>query len=196
MEKKKILIIAILIPVFLIFQKPAKAQDEEIVLTAGSWVKIYFEGDTLEVPKKTIYRLYDAYGKHVYEWTDKPDRIEPGSLWRFYDEFEFQLPNMWFYEPGEWKLKAMAQGDMGITQYEATYKLNVSKGSFWDNFFAPIYFFGNVKIFGFEIANVKLKLPCPFFLTSPIIFLIAFLFLVKYSKVMLGATSRLFRKGG
>lgn len=164
---------------------------------AGSTIMITYVYDgsneiTMPVGKQVMhYSLIDAEGKKVFEWKQKPEQwwydhkvgnIVYGIHTR--DHFDCKIPVMWGREGGEWRIEARLRDEAGDILVDASinYNFDVEKGSFFDNFRAPIYIYGEQKIAGIKIGHVAWELPAPILITSPAWFLLTafgFIFVAK-----------------
>jgi|GEM_PF-6855838 len=166
--------------------------------TAGSTIIInyVYDGDdevSMPVGKQVIYyRLLNAEGKTVFIWRQEPeqywyDHKVGGFVYGIHtrDHFECTLPVMWGQDEGTWKIEITLHDESGDELYDAARytPFHVSKGSFMDNFKAPIYLYGAKGIFGLQIGEVRWELPAPCWLTSPVWIMLAiflFIFIVKH----------------
>jgi len=166
--------------------------------TAGSTIIIpyvYDGNDEISMPvgKQILYyRLINPEGKTVFIWRKEPDAYwydhKIGNLVygiHTRDHFDCTLPVMWWEDEGEWKIEITLHDESGDELYDAARyaPFHVSKGSFMDNFKAPIYLYKAEFKAGILLGEVRWELPAPCWLTSPVWIMLAiflFIFIVKH----------------
>ena len=194
MKAKKL--ISTLIPLFLLFcsimffspnssANNVKTYSSNYIYTGGSWIIVEMEDSGVANVGDMVaeWVLKDSEDRIVYKWVHTPD-IPPKKLevgWWAYDQFEIQLPNMWFYPEGEWTIEGQFKAD--VSDFNPTIhtgKIHVEQGNWIDNLFAPIYIYKSFKIFGFEISNFHAELPSIGMMLIPILIIIAIILIIRY----------------
>jgi len=130
---------------------------------------------------KAEYKLKDPSGKIVMIWEHEPDIVLYGNGWYAKDTFEIKLPCMYFYKEGIWRVEGRFKAS--VTDFDATVyytNINVIRGSFFDEIFAPIYIYATWNFLIFKIYDVKFIFPAIGLLLTPIIVILIIIFLIKY----------------
>lgn len=154
--------------------------------TGNSWIIVEIEDIQIPVGEITAeYKLKDASGKIIQIWEHQPDFKTQIGLGRWYakDRFEIKLPCMWFYRTGSWKIEGRFKGDFGdFNPTVYVFNFYTKRGSFFDEFFAPIYIYGAWKILIFTLTDINLSLPSIGILLTPIILIILLFIYLKIAK--------------
>ena len=168
--------------------------------SSGSWAIFEIEQSGLSSigDLKAEWTLIDSNGNVVYNWVHTPDEYHQNPItgaWTAKDKFEIQIPCMFFKEAGEWRVDAHFKADISdFNPYYIHFHINVEKGSFVDNLFAPIYVYNNPNIGGIQLGYIQFKLFPIGYIVSAILIILFAILLIRYMKEATKAGSEIIKK--